>query len=67
MKLGHRRVCPSLPEDQIQQLTRFQKLQREIATARGHPTNAALGQSVICCCSVSGQPNCAIRVTNGVP
>ncbi|CZT43527.1 uncharacterized protein RSE6_03582 [Rhynchosporium secalis] len=35
------------------------RLQREIATSRGHPTNAALEQSAICCCSTTGGPrNC---------
>ena len=46
-------------------LTKFQRLQRAIATSRGHPTNATLEQSVTCCCIVTGQRNCAITVTNG--
>ncbi|XMA16660.1 hypothetical protein WAI453_009451 [Rhynchosporium graminicola] len=38
------------------------RLQREIATSRGHPTNAALEQSAICCCSTTGgQRNCGIN------
>ena len=45
-------------------LTKFQRLQRAIATWRGHPTNATLEQSVICCCIVTGQRNCATTVTN---
>ncbi|KAL2060947.1 hypothetical protein VTL71DRAFT_8999 [Oculimacula yallundae] len=30
------------------------RLQREIANSRGHPTNAALEQPAICCCSTVG-------------
>ena len=47
-------------------LTKFQRLQRAIATSRGHPPNATLVQSVICCCIVTGQRNCAITVIDGV-
>merc|ERR1711900_134559 len=45
-------------DDGERSLTKFQRLQRAIATWRGHPTNATLEQSVICCCIVTGQRNC---------
>merc|ERR1712072_1032440 len=46
-------------DDGERSLTKFQRLQRAIATWRGHPTNATLEQSAICCCIVTGQRNCA--------